>query len=150
VLPAGLVILHLHLLLRRLDDLTILRPGVILRWALGLLLVALLLGLRRLGVPLLHGRRALAFWLMVLMLHAGAGAPFETGLPAMPGPDDLLFVLPLGLTVLLLLAAGLVARGERIPARAPAPPRPRRLAGFRAPPLHPGFTHGLAPRAPPA
>lgn len=151
---AGLVWLHLHLLLRRLDDLTILRPGVILRWTLGLLLVALLLWLRRQDVPLLRGRQALAFWLMVLMLHAGAGAPLEAGLrdglPAVPGPDELLFVLPLALTVVLLQAGRLVVRRAETLARESTQPRPRRPAGLLHPPLHPGFTLGLAPRAPPA
>lgn len=64
---------HAGLLGRRLAQ-PELDSAVLLRWSGAILLLAAALSLRRRGVSLLWGRQALVFWLLVLLLHAGASA----------------------------------------------------------------------------
>ena len=70
VLIAGF---HAGLLGRRLAQAEM-DSAVLLRWGAAFLLVAAALWLRRRGVSLLWGRQALVFWVLVLLLHAGAAA----------------------------------------------------------------------------
>jgi hypothetical protein len=67
---------HGLLLLQRVSDGSLLEPAVLGRWVVGLVLVLALLALRRSGVPLVRGREAAAFWLIVLIFHTAiAGVP---------------------------------------------------------------------------
>lgn len=78
IASAILVAYHLVLLWQRLTDLSLLQPAVAVRW---IVTVGLLIGLRRMqvaGLPLLWGRRALAFWLLVLLLHVSFLGPLST------------------------------------------------------------------------
>jgi hypothetical protein len=47
-------------------------PDVALRWTLAGLLLAGFWALRRLGVPLFWGRRAVVLWILVIVIHAHA------------------------------------------------------------------------------
>lgn len=101
-LGAGLGLFHLQLLWARLSEGALLRPGVALRWGLGLLAVAGFLQLRRRQVPLIRGRRALGLWTLVLLLHwSAASDPAGVGRPS---PE---FLVPLPVTI--TLAAALLA-----------------------------------------
>lgn len=64
---------HVALLLRRLAQAEM-DSAALLRWSGAFLLVVAALWLRRRGVSLFWGRQALVFWLLVLLLHAGAPA----------------------------------------------------------------------------
>lgn len=68
----AVVLFHGWLLWQRITDLTLLEPLVALSWGLAALVLVGFVRLRRAGVPLFRGRRALAMWLLVLLLHAGA------------------------------------------------------------------------------
>src|SRR5512134_2738482 len=69
---ALLAVLHAFILWDRVVHGRLSDPGVALRWLGGAALTVALLALRRRGVSLFRGRRALVFWLLVLLLHAGA------------------------------------------------------------------------------
>ena len=150
-----LVAYHFVLLGQRLADLSLFQPAVALRW---LITVALLYALRRMhaaGLPLIWGRRALAFWLLVLLLHvsflgplseeANAGGDWSTSaglalvLPAMA---------PLVLMSAIVLTSWLAARFTATSSR------PLRfLAPLTASLEHPsrgGWLPSLSSRPPPA
>ena len=100
----GLVLFHLWLFVDRLKDLSILQPAVAAQWIATLLLLASLAYLRQRGVSLLKGRSALAFWLLVLVLHLMPGG---TAAPAIETNYELLLELPttwLGITIAIWLA----------------------------------------------
>jgi|CXWL01.1.fsa_nt_gi uncharacterized protein YjeT (DUF2065 family) len=110
---AGLGAFHADLFWQRLIDTSIREPGVALRWAATVLLLAGLVALRSRGVPLFRDRRALVLWLAALVLHFGATpavalSPEWLALPA---------VAALGFAG-ELLARVTLGRGER---RAPVP-----------------------------
>ena len=50
----------------------LLDPAVAVRWGMGALLLVALTALRRAGVPVLWGRRALVVWVLVALLHCTA------------------------------------------------------------------------------
>jgi len=147
-------LLHLWLLGVRLAAGDFADPTVALRWAGASGLVAALVALRRRGVPLLWGRQALAFWVLVLLLHWNAAGPAaEAGAPHASGAAAPLAVLlpSAGAVGALLLGAVVLA----LAARGRATPGPRRVPGFtsawRVRRLGPaGLPTPLAPRPPPA
>src|SRR5215510_3177137 len=106
----GLVLFHAWLVGRRLADATALDPRVLFRWLGGLAVVGALLWLRRLGLPLLRGRKALALWTVALLLHGNAGTgALATEADSASGPGALVLVIPGVLSVvaastILLLA----------------------------------------------
>jgi hypothetical protein len=63
------VLLGVHALDGRLLD-----PGTSVRWVLGGVLLAGFLALRRLGLPVWWGRKAVVLWLLVVLLHCQAAA----------------------------------------------------------------------------
>ena len=144
---ATLVPLHVALLWDRFSHGRLSDPEVALRWLGAAVLTVAVLALRRLGIPLLWGRRALVFWLLVLLLHAGAAAPEDPAAHATP--VRLLFVVPASVAplwvLLVLLVAPLVQRAGQAPVLLP-------MRGFAdsAPALRGGFLLALSPRAPPA
>lgn len=144
---ATLVLLHVAVLWDRVAEGRLSDPVVALRWLAGAVLTLALLALRRRGVPLLWGRRALVFWLLVLLLHAGAAAPEGPGLR--PDPVRLLFVVPASVAPIGLLLVLLVPVLVRRSMAGPAPARARRSRGAVAA-LREGVLLTLAPRAPPA
>jgi hypothetical protein len=143
---AALLAFHGKLLVERLVDGSLVRPAVALQWAAALALSAWLVALRRRGVSLFHGRRALALWVLILLLHAVPAIP--GGAEALqPGGGSLLLVAPLGLA--LAGASLLVDRWRRRrpqPVLAVARRRGRERPGRRAR----RSRRTLVPRAPPA
>jgi len=91
LLSAVLVFFHALLLWTRISDLSIFQPLVAIEWIAGVLLLLALRHLRRNGVPLLRGRKALAFWLLVLLVHLIAAPP---GVEWLAEPGGLLLALP--------------------------------------------------------
>ncbi len=147
VAAASLVLLHVSILWARITQGRLGEPVIALRWGAALVLLVALLALRRRGVPILWGRRALVFWLLVLLLHAGTGLPQDPS-PRV-APEQLLFVLPAAaapacvLLVLLVtqLAGAALADRAVVPAHGAAVGVPARRRGFRL---------ALASRPPPA
>lgn len=141
------VLLWSHALDGRLAD-----PAVALRWVASLGIVALFVALRRSGIPVLWGRRALVLWLLVVMLHAWAARPALASALDEVSPADAAFALFVVPAVGAILTAGIallramrrrstLARGPR---QLTAPPPRQR------PPSIVHLLNRLAPRAPPA
>ena len=125
---AGLVVLHGWLLWKRIVEGQLLEPGVGLRWGAGALLLVGLHVLRQAGVPLLWGRRALAYWLLVLLLHAVAYGPVPETPQAVaqgPGPAQLLFIWPVSVAP-LVVAIMLTEPWPRVLTRKTGQPRLRK------------------------
>jgi hypothetical protein len=150
-----LVVYHLILLVQRLADLSLLQPAVALRW---LITVALLMGLRRMhaaGVPMIWGRRALAFWLLVLLMHVSFLGPLsdDTGTTKDQRSEvSLALILPATVPVALLLTLvvirWLAVRGG---STNPAALRPLELLNVELEhPSRGGWLPSLASRPPPA
>lgn len=151
---AVLLLLGFHAVLfwSNIADGRLFEPAVALRWSIGGLLLALLVGLRRIGVPVLWGRRALVVWVLVALLHVGAALPVIDGAITTSTPQDTaltLVVLPPTAGVVfaagLFLFGALAARGWRV---TPAPVR--RMPADAGAPLRSRVvvTH-LPSRAPP-
>jgi hypothetical protein len=147
VAVVSLVILHVSILWARVTQGRLGEPVIALRWGAAFVLLLALPALRRRGVPLLWGRRALVFWLLVLVLHAGMGVPQDAA-PRV-APEQLLFVLPAAVApaclLFVLLATPLVSAVLAIPAVDLA----LRTAGG-IPARRRGFRLALASRPPPA
>ena len=120
-------------------------PAVAVRWGLSALLLAVLAGLRRAGVPLFWGRRALVMWVLVALLHWTAMPAGDLDDVTQRGGQAALVLVDLSvsgaaglllaasLLLLLLLGARAAAecrardarapvRGRRCPCRNPRPP----------------------------
>ena len=76
------VLYHAILLWQRVADLTLLEPAIAARWLATLLLLLGLFRLHHRGVPLIWGRKALVFWLLVLLLHVSFYGPLAEGVEA--------------------------------------------------------------------
>jgi hypothetical protein len=146
----GLVLFHVWLAGRRLADPTGLDPHVLFRWLAGFGVVGALLWLRRLGLPLLRGKKALALWTVALLLHGNSGtARLAAEAEATTAPEALVLVLPGVLSLVTASALLLVAALRPRPLLAPASPSglARSFSSGRL--LAPGRT-GRGCRAPPA
>lgn len=151
---AYLVALHAELLWQRIASQTLLEPLVALKWGAAAALVVALLRLQSAGVSLWRGRRAVVFWMLVLLLHAGAAVPAAGELAADLADQaeaGLLFVLPLCASVATVFELGRRLLDRRATARPAVPGVPRWLR-FE-PPSGPAFAHGfgrvLSSRPPP-
>ena len=140
-----LVAFHAWLLALRLAEGQLGEPTVALRWLAAPILIAALATLRRAGVPLVWGRKAFAFWVLVLLLHWTATPAAERGVPV----AELLLKLPGTFVTLAAFALLGVAAGRTV--------RPRRQTGrgervgvLRLGPVVNGFLPALAARPPPA
>jgi len=134
-----LVAFHAQLLARRVLDGSILEPAIALQWAGAVVLLGVLAHLRRQGVALLRGRTALAFWLLVLVLHL---VPATPAAPLDREHTDLLLVLPAAWVVSLVVF--LSALGALLGARLPRPRRATRRDDRRRGP--PALLPGVDPR----
>lgn len=144
----GLALFHSWLLWRRLADGVLLEPRVGLRWVAAVLLVTALAWLRGRGIPLSWGRKALGFWTLVLLLHAGTagetaregagGGAACTAIVVLPATATLAAVL----LVVCLLSVGRVGAAPSRSSRGLVP-IPSTL------PLLAGALGGLAARPPP-
>jgi hypothetical protein len=117
VLLAALAVFHVSLLWSRLVDGQLLDPTVAARWLAAATLTIALVALRRRGVSLVAGRRALVVWLLVVLLHWSATPTIAVADDGQPSPSDLIFVLPstaaAGLVGVGLLVATFAASRER-------------------------------------
>ena len=95
LLAAGalLALFHVWLFAGQVWDGRLSDPVVLLRWIVAGALVAALVVLYRQGISIVHGRKAVAIWLLAALLHGPAVARSIEGLgePALPG-----FVITLG------------------------------------------------------
>jgi hypothetical protein len=151
-IAAVLLGFHVALFWSHLDTGRLFEPGVALRWSIGVVLLGLLVGLRRVGVPVLWGRRALVVWVLVALLHVNAAAPATSDSFTTASPAELaltLVVLPPAAGIVfaagLLLLTTLLARAWRLEAPAAGLARPVRATRLRSQ-VH---VAGLASRAPP-
>jgi hypothetical protein len=89
-------------------------PAVAFRWTVGALILAGFIFLRRLGVPLLWGRRAVVLWLFVFFLHWHAVAsPSEFRFdPAALPESAAAFVMHVGLGPAAIALALALLAGE--------------------------------------
>ena len=145
----ALVVFHVALFWNQLGSGRLVDPAVAARWGAGGLLLVALAALRRAGVPLLWGRRALVVWVLVALLHWTAVPATSAGAPERGGAMALLFVeLPASaplLTVSVFLLFLLRAR------RAPHIARRMGLCVPAAPVGYaPVLSRHLASRAPPS
>jgi hypothetical protein len=143
---------HAWRLVARALDGQLFEPGVALRWGAGIALLAGLAGLRRLGIPILHGRKAAVLWTLIVLLHCHAAvAPplAPSGRPLVPQTAEVIAIYSAA-PLLLLASALLLALAVRRTADA------LRLVAHRAigvgPIGTPALAHlaCLAPRPPPA
>lgn len=146
----GLVIFHVALFWNHIGEGRLLDPAVATRWGIGALLLLALAALRRAGVSLLWGRRALVVWVLVALLHWTAAPAADGGAAARGGAMALLLVdFPAGASVTLLAASLLLL----ILLRARAAPRSTRALGVSLPTAAlrhaPLLGRHLASRAPP-
>jgi hypothetical protein len=122
-LGAPLALLHVAILWDRIASLTLLEPAVAARWAAAALVVVGLWRLRRTGVSLLRGRRAMVFWILALFLHVSFATPVagdgEAVAPLARSGGGLLVLLPVTAPLAVAVAVLLLAASSR-PARAGA------------------------------
>ena len=153
LLVSALVAFHLGLLWLRLSSGTSLGLAEILRWSAAAPLLAAFLALRRFGVPVLWGRKAMVLWLIVLVLHSAAvTSPFDRDAVDLVrwAEGDTLLAIPasIGSIALLLtavwgLALAFSAGGLALPLRGCLP----RSGSHTATPTD--FFLALASRPPP-
>jgi hypothetical protein len=143
---------HVALFWSHLDTGRLFEPGVALRWSVGVVLLGLLVGLRRVGVPVLWGRRALVVWVLVALLHVNTATPATSDSFTTASPAEIvltLVVLPPAAGIVfaagLLLLTTLLARAWRLQPPLAGLARPVRAARLRSE-IH---AAGLASRAPP-
>jgi hypothetical protein len=148
VAVASLVLLHVSLLWARVTQGRLGEPVIAFRWIAAVVLLLALLALRRRGVPILWGRRALVFWLLVLVLHAGTGVPQDSS--ARVAPEQLLFVMPAAVAPACLFFVLLVTPLAGATLTGPAVALALRAAGAVPARRRRGFRLALASRPPPA
>jgi hypothetical protein len=105
---AGLVVLHAAIFWSHLDSGRLMEPLTAGRWLISFCLVGFLVVLRRRGVPLFRGRRALVVWMLVVLLHWTAGAPAQPATIDAPHATGILFLLPATAAPLIAAAAALL------------------------------------------
>jgi hypothetical protein len=115
VLFASLLVYHAGLLGTHVLDGRLLHPATSMRWFAGAFLLTGFLALRRLGVPLVWGRKAVVLWLLVVFLHGHAAlSPPATGeeWAATQAPLGVLTTEVIGILV-VVFGVGLVAALRR-------------------------------------
>jgi hypothetical protein len=123
-------------------------PARLGRWLVAALLLAALVSLRRAGVPLLRGRKAIGIWLLAALLHGPAvGERLDAlGTPSIPEAVSALSVIGAAAGALGLLLVLWIARPpRRIGGAIRRASRAHRIAG----PLRLGTLPAFAPRPPP-
>lgn len=146
---ALLLVFHAILFYTHLVGGRLFEPAVAMRWGIGIVLMGLLLALRRIGVPLFWGRRALAVWVLVALLHVGAAMPATATSLSNDDPVSVTLSLvvlpPVFACVASLLLLAMFARTLRLPQ--PAVRLVRRDGRPRA--RSTVLPRTLVPRAPP-
>lgn len=151
---ALLVAFHAVLFWERLADSTLFQPVPAIRWLATVALFVALYKLHRHGISMLHGRGALVFWLLVLLLHVSFWGPVTEATSTCEGwsGPGLLLALP-ALTIIL---GAIFPQLRRFLAQLPGRPEPSllpsigRLACSQTFAERAGFLPALACRPPPA
>lgn len=129
-LSAGaLVLFHVYIFWKQFAAGDLADPAKGLAWGVGAALFACMIALRQAGVPLLRGRRALAVWLMVAVLHVGvinSAPPPADAAAAAANAALALFTVPSSLLSVALLS-GLLLLLTKMRRR---PSAPRLSAGY--------------------
>jgi hypothetical protein len=148
----ALVVFHLLLFWNQIGNGRLLDPAVAMRWGMSALLLVVLTALRRAGVPVVWGRRALVVWVLVALLHWAAVPAGDLDGISQGGAQatQVLLDLPTGGAAGLLLAASLMLllllRARALPSAA----RAVRVRRFAAAGIHAAILSlHLASRAPP-
>ena len=146
---AGLALYHVWLLGVHLLDGRAFAPATAVRWVLAVLVLAGLRALRRRGLPLFSGRRAVGLWLLVAIIHCSAA--WEGGAAAAVGraiPESVTALAHLSVATLVLAAVLAVAfsagAGPSATSR-PALAVPALIAGLPST----GIVFRFSPRPPP-
>lgn len=144
-----LVLFHAWLLGSQLWEGQLAEPGLVLRWVIGMGLVATLAGLRRRGASMFWGRKAVAIWLLAALLHGPAltSSADQHASPAIPESVTALVQIAAASVALGLGLLLVVALIGRLPARAMAFVRLASTRPVRA--FHAGRVLRFAPRPPP-
>jgi hypothetical protein len=145
LLSIGLVAFHAVLFWERIRDLSIFEPLVLVEWSLAVLLLVAMQQLRKRKIPLFRGRQALAFWLLVLLLHVMAAPPAVEWFEEHAG---LLLALPVT-GLLAMLARRALRRVSRHANQATTPVFWRRRHRPARAPADPGHPFQLFARPPP-
>jgi hypothetical protein len=127
-------------------------PATALRWCAGLLLVAGFAGLRRLGVPLVRGRKAVVLWLLVALLHAHAAWAPSSAIAERGALEHTLATVVLqAASATALLGIGLVLVAFAVRPRTRGSRSPSWFAQHARPAVRPsdGWLLLLSPRPPP-
>jgi hypothetical protein len=146
---AALAAFHVSLLWDRLVDGQLLDPVVAARWLGAVALSAGLVALRRRGVSLVAGRRALVVWLLVVFLHWSAEPAVAVTDDGQPSTPDLIFVVPSTAAAALVGLGLLVATFAASRVRRPAFACLSTMAPSDAGPTASGWRPSAAARAPP-
>ena len=152
-LVALVVLYHAILLWQRVADLTLLEPAIAARWLATLLLLLGLFRLHHRGVPLIWGRKALVFWLLVLLLHVSFYGPVAEGVEANFDIQGVGLMLALPATVVIVVLAAVclaLLAGFLGVLAVQSPPAFSLLDAPSGPSLPAGWTLQLASRPPPA
>jgi hypothetical protein len=147
---ALLLLFHVDLLVAQALDGRLLEPATLLRWTIGGLLLAGFVAVQRVGMPVIRGREAAVFWLLVALLHGPAALRSEaSGAEVRPVAATLATsVVALGGALLGALAlAGLNRRQGHTP---PFPSTGRLQTDRPIDRTASPFRLALAPRPPPA
>ncbi len=145
VASAALVVFHGFLLWDRVASLTLLDPVIAVRWGVTATLLVGLVRLWRSGESLLSGRKALAIWSLVILLHASM-APGVGGLTATLAEADSGLWLTLSLSGLLILLGARANTSQVKPGHGqPGSMGPEQTPAFRI-----ACLALLSPRPPPA
>ena len=123
-------------------------PATAFRWLLAIGVLAGFRALSRLGLPLLFGRRAVALWLLVILIHCHAVWTGDVVTADLGVPETLHALSQITGSISVLGALAVVLLGTQAAAALVmrrALLVPIGLAGLSSD----GFTHGFAPRPPP-
>jgi len=142
----ALAAFHVDLLVKRFENGSLLDPWVAVQWLGAGALIAVAIVFVRRQISLGSGRKALAFWLLVLVLHALPGAPVALDAAPTLAPPPLVLLVPV---VLLALSVASALIGTGTPLRmAPVVRRRRSMASPPRP--RPGIARTSTSRGPPS
>jgi len=148
----ALVVFHVLLFRDQIGDGRLFDPAVAVRWGISALLLLAIAGLRRAGVPVLWGRRALVVWVLVAVLHWAALPAGDVDSITQGGVQTTLVLvdLPVGGAAALLLAASVILLSLLGARGLPKAARPMRVRTVAPAGAHAAILSlHLASRAPP-
>jgi len=116
----SLIAFHGWLVWRSVIQERFLDPGVAARWLVAAVVLLGFAALRRQGLPLFRGRRALVLWLLVVLLHAHAALSADAIPLAVPEAVRALSHLAVDVALIGVVLMAVLARRRAAHARRPA------------------------------